>query len=108
MCWVSELSFIRRFFKKSEEIEIFSKKPVAKFRVERVFNILGKPAIIGEVLEGIIYPGYKIKGKDVALIRKIQKDHRDVDFAIEYDRVALLLEGNINVKENEILEVYQS
>lgn len=105
---MSELSVIRRFLKKGEEIETFSKRPVAKFRVERAFNIRGRPAIIGEVLEGIIYPGYKVKGKNVALIRKIQKDHRDIDFAIEYDKVALLLEGNISVKESEVLEVYRS
>lgn len=96
-----------RFFRK-ERVEVVSKKPVGKFKVEEVFDILGKQVIIGEVLEGVIYPGYKLKGKGVVLIREIQKDRKKVDFAIEYDRVGLVLEGTLSAEGGEILEVYQA
>ncbi|NJE26677.1 translation factor [Thermococcus sp. MV5] len=96
-----------RFFRK-ERVEVVSKKPVGKFKVEGVLNILGKQVIIGEVLEGVIYSGYKLKGRGVALIREIQKDRKKVDFALEYDRVGLVLEGTLSVEEGDILEVYQA
>ena len=104
------MSFLRRFFggrKKAEEIEIVSRKPVAKFKVEQTLNILGKETLIGTV-EGIIYPGYKVKGESVALVREIQKDRKKVDFAVDGDRVALVLEGKTNAKKGDVLEVYQS
>ncbi|USG99972.1 translation factor [Thermococcus argininiproducens] len=101
------MRILERFFKR-ERVEIFSRKPVGRFKVEEVLNILGKQVIIGEVLEGVIYPGYKLKGRGVALIREIQKDRKKVDFALEYDRVGLVLEGTLGVEGEEILEVYQA
>ncbi|MCA6214180.1 translation factor [Thermococcus bergensis] len=96
------------FKKKEGRVEIFSKRPVAKFKVEKVFEIFGREVLVGEVVEGVIYPGYKVKGKKAALIREIEKERQKVDFALEYDKVALVLEGKLNTKAGEILEVYQS
>ncbi|WP_297509551.1 tRNA-binding protein Pbp11 [Thermococcus sp.] len=100
------------FLRKKAEKEtggefIASRRPVATFRVEQIMNIMGREALIGTV-EGIIYPGYKVKGKGIAIIREIQKDRKRVDFAVDGDRVALILEGNTNAKKGERLEVYQS
>ncbi|NJE54742.1 tRNA-binding protein Pbp11 [Thermococcus sp. 21S9] len=86
---------------------IASRKPVAKFRVEQVLNVLGRETLIGTV-EGIIYPGYKVKGRSIALIREIQRERKRVDFAVDGDRVALILEGKTNAKKGDVLEVYQS
>lgn len=96
------------FKKKESKVEVFSKRPVAKFKVERVFEILGREVLVGEVAEGVIYPGYKVKRKKAALIREIQRERQRVDFALEYDKVALVLEGRLNPKAGEMLEVYQS
>ncbi|ALV63324.1 hypothetical protein ADU37_CDS16250 [Thermococcus sp. 2319x1] len=93
---------------KKKEVGVFSKRPAAKFKVEKVFEISGREVLAGEVVEGIIYPGYKVKGKGAALIREIQKEKQKVDFALEYDKVALVLEGKPSTKAGEILEVYQS
>jgi len=104
------VSFLRKFFRRrenAEEIKIVSRNPVGKFRVEQSLNVLGKETLIGEV-EGIIYPGYKVKGESVALVREIQKDRKKVDFAVDGDRVALVLEGKTNAKKGDVLEVYQS
>ncbi|NJE61613.1 tRNA-binding protein Pbp11 [Thermococcus sp. 21S7] len=86
---------------------IASRKPVARFRVEQTLNILGKETLIGTV-EGIIYPGYKVRGRDIAPIREIQRERKRVDFAVDGDRVALILEGRANAKNGEVLEVYRS
>ncbi|WP_227738771.1 tRNA-binding protein Pbp11 [Thermococcus eurythermalis] len=104
------MSFLKKFFGrqgKAEEIKIVSRNPVGKFRVEQSLNVLGKEMLIGEV-EGIMYPGYKVKGESVAIIREIQRDRKKVDFAVDGDRVALVLEGKTNAKKGDVLEVYQS
>ena len=88
-----------------EKIEIVSRKPVGKFKV---FQILGKHVLSGEVVDGIIYPGYKLKGRDAGVIMGIERGHRKVDFAVSGDIVVLILENKIEVEEGEILEVYQS
>jgi len=100
------------FLRKSEKEEaseefIASRKPVARFKVEEVMNVLGREALIGTV-EGVIYPGYKVKGKGIALIRKIQMGRKKVDFAVDGDRIALILEGRTNAKKGETLEIYRS
>lgn len=106
------MGFFRKLFKKPErdieKIEIVSRKPVGKFRVLQVFQILGKQALSGEVIDGIIYPGYKLKGRDVGIIMGIEKEYRRVDFAVSGDTVALILENNMKVEKGEVLEVYQS
>ena len=100
--------FLRRSARKETGGEfVASRRPVATFRVEQIVNIMGREALIGTV-EGIIYPGYKIKGEGIAIIREIQRDRRKVDFAVDGDRVALILEGKTNAKKGESLEVYQS
>ena len=103
------MKILEKIFKKSkrdvEKIEIVSRKPVGKFKV---FQILGKHVLSGEVVDGIIYPGYKLKGRDVGVIMGIEKGHRKVDFAVSGDNVALILENKVEVEEGEILEVYQS
>ncbi len=86
---------------------IASRKPVAKFRVEQVLNVLGGETLIGTV-EGIIYPGYKVKGGNIAIIREIQRERKRVDFAVDGDRVALILEGKTKAKKGDVLEIYQS
>ena len=96
------------FKKREKEVQIFSRNPVGKFKVEGVFEIFDREVVVGEVIEGVIYPGYKIKGERVALIREIQKEGQKVDFALEYDKVALVLEGKISPKSEEVLAVYQS
>jgi len=70
-------------------------------------NILGRETLIGTV-EGVIYPGYKVKGDGIAVIREIQRERKKVDFAVDGDRVALILEGRTNAKKGERLEIYQS
>ncbi|WP_456367193.1 tRNA-binding protein Pbp11 [Thermococcus sp.] len=98
--------FLKRHDEERAEF-IASKKPAARFSVENVVNILGREALIGTV-EGVIYPGYKVKGKGIAVIREIQRDRKRVDFAVDGDRVALILEGRTNAKKGDLLEVYQS
>jgi len=96
--------FLRR--KRSGEF-IASRRPVARFRVEQVLTVLGRETLIGTV-EGIVYPGYKVKGREIAVIREIQRKRKKVDFAVDGDRVALILEGRTNAKKGETLEIYQS
>ncbi len=106
------MDILRRIFKKPKgginKIEIVSRKPVGKFRVLQVFNIFGKQVLAGEVLEGIIYPGYKLKGRNVGIVRNIEKNRKKVYFAVSGDVVALMLENKMDVNGGELLEVYQS
>ncbi|WP_297499247.1 tRNA-binding protein Pbp11 [Thermococcus sp.] len=101
------LDFLRGKKTKTDGEFIASRKPVATLGVEGVMNVLGKETVIGTV-EGVIYPGYKVKGRGIAIIREIQKGRKRVDFAVDGDRVALILEGKINAKKGERVEVYQS
>jgi translation initiation factor IF-2 len=91
-----------------KEVEVVSLKPVGMFRVEKVLRVLSRQVLIGEVLEGLVYPGYKVKGRGVSPVMKIEKDHRKVDFAVAGDRVALMLENEIPCENGEELEIYQS
>ena len=88
--------------------EIVSKKPVGRFQVVGITYVLGKQVLGGVVLDGAIYPGYKLKGGGVALIREIHIQNRKVDFAVEGDQVALVLEGALKLKGGEVIEVYRS
>ncbi|NJE05918.1 translation factor [Thermococcus sp. M36] len=94
--------------KKREDTNIASRKPVGRFRVEKSLKVFSRQVLIGEVIEGLIYPGYKVKGKSVSPIMKIERDHRRVDFAVAGDRVALMLEYEVPCEEGEELEIYQS
>ncbi|MBP1911809.1 tRNA-binding protein Pbp11 [Thermococcus stetteri] len=87
---------------------IASRQPVGKFRVERVLKVASRETLIGEVLEGIIYPGYKLKGPSVGVVRAIEKDRKKADFAVAGDRVALIMETSTKAEKGQILEVYQS
>ena len=102
------MKVFEKIFKKGDKPKIVSRKPVGKFRVLRVFQVLGRQVLIGEILEGIVYPGYKLKGKDVGIIMAIEKEHRRVDFAVLGDIVALILENKMRAEKGEVLEVYQS
>lgn len=42
------------------------------------------------------------------MIYKIEKERKTVDFAIDGDTVALILEGDLKAKPGEVLEIYQS
>ncbi|WP_297480916.1 tRNA-binding protein Pbp11 [Thermococcus sp.] len=100
--------FLKRLKKEDAGGEfIASRRPVGRFLVEEVLTVFGRETLIGMV-EGVIYPGYKVKGRAVALIREIQRDRKRVDFAVDGDRVALILEGRTNAKKGDLLEVYQS
>jgi len=104
------VSFLKRFFKgqeKGKKIEIVSRSPIGKFMVEQTLNVLGRETLVGTV-EGVIYPGYKVKGRDIAIIREIQRERKRVDFAVDGDRVALILEGKTKAKKGDVLEIYQS
>lgn len=87
---------------------IASRYPVGKFRVEKVLKVAFKEVLVGEVLEGIVYPGYKLKGSSVGVIRAIEREHRKVDFAVAGDKVALMMESPTKAEEGQILEVHQS
>ncbi len=103
------MSFLSKFFKKDRgEVEIVSRKPVGKFRVEKSLRILGRQVLIGEVVEGIIYPGYKLRGKKTGIVMKIEMEKREADFAVSGDKVALMLENEIPCKKGDELEIYQS
>ncbi len=108
-----ELSILRRLLGKRDDNEIggvASRNPVGRFRVERSLKVSSRQVLIGEVIEGIIYTGYKVKGRAVSPIMKIERDHMEIDFAIAGDRVALMLEHEIPCEEGGEggLEVYQS
>ncbi|WP_457752001.1 tRNA-binding protein Pbp11 [Thermococcus sp.] len=102
------MGILDRFRKKTEEVEIVSRRPVGRFKVIGTTNILGKQVLGGIVLDGIIHPGYKLKDGGIALVREIHIQNRKVDFVVEHDEAALVLEGTLRVKEGEIIEVYQS
>ena len=86
---------------------IASRNPAGRFLVDEVLTVFGRETLIGTV-EGVVYPGYKVKGKGIAVIREIQRNRKRVDFAVDGDRVALILEGRTNAKKGDLLEVYQS
>ncbi len=100
------------FFRRRGEPEggtvIVSQRPVGRFRVEKTLRVLTRQVLVGEVTEGLVYPGYKLKGRKAGVIMKVEKDHREVDFAVAGDRVALMLEYEVPCEEGEELEVYQS
>ncbi|AEH24106.1 tRNA-binding protein Pbp11 [Pyrococcus yayanosii] len=98
----------RLFGRKIERIQIASREPIGSFRVEDVFRVMGRHVLVGEVLGGVIYPGYKVKGEGVAEIYKIQMERREVEFAISGDRVALILEGSLKARKGDVLEVYRA
>ena len=99
---------IRDFLRRKRDPEVVSRHPVGKFQVAGVTSVLGKQVLGGTVIDGVIYPGYKLKGKGVAVVREIHIQNRKVDFAVEGDQVALILDGVLNVNAGEFLEVYQS
>jgi len=94
--------------KQRESIEVASRKPVGKFQVVGITSILGRQVLGGIVIDGVVYPGYKLKGNGVAVVREIHIRNRKVDFAVEGDQVALVLEGVLKVNTGEFLEIYQS
>ncbi|NJE09616.1 translation factor [Thermococcus sp. MAR1] len=104
------MSFLKRLLGRIEdhEVEVVSTKPVGKFRVEKTLKVINRQVLVGEVTEGLIYPGYKVKGKAVSPIMRIERSHKRVDFAVAGDRVALMLEYEIPCEEGEELEIYQS
>ncbi|NJF24330.1 tRNA-binding protein Pbp11 [Thermococcus sp. Bubb.Bath] len=108
------MGLLGKFFGRKREpleegIEIVSRHPVASFHVESVLRIGEKVTIIGTVEGGMVYPGYKVKGKkNAALVYIIEKDRKRVEYAVDGDKVALILEGRIETKKGDTLEVYQS
>ena len=93
---------------RGEQVEVVSRRPVGRFRVEKTLRVLSRQVLMGEVVEGLIYPGYKVKGRKASPIMEIERERRKVDFAVTGDRVAIMLEHEIPCEEGEVLEVYQS
>ena len=100
--------FGRRGKQEESDVEIVSLRPVGRFQVERILRVLSRQVLVGRVTEGLVYPGYKIKGRKAGVIMKVEKDHRKVDFAVVGDEVALMLENEIPCREGEELEIYRS
>ncbi len=100
------MKVLERLFGKGGS-EIVSRGPVAKFKVRECFGISERRALSGEVTDGVIYPGYKIKGRKVALIRRIEIGNRAVDFAVSGDKAVLILEGEFPCVRGEV-NVYRS
>ncbi|WP_232462894.1 tRNA-binding protein Pbp11 [Thermococcus sp. P6] len=103
-----KLRLLKRIFRRGENTEVASREPVGRFRVEESLKTPSGPVLVGEVVEGLIYPGYKVRGKGVSPIMWMELDGRRVDFAVEGDRVAITLEKWIPCEEGEELEVYRS
>ena len=96
------------FRKRNGESKTVSRKPIGKFRAEKALKVINRQVLVGEVTEGLIYPGYKVKGKAVSPIMGIERSRKRVDFAVAGDRVALMLEYEIPCEEGEELEIYRS
>jgi len=105
------MGFLSRLFKRGDEGEagevIIEKEPSGRLRVDNCLVMPVGRVVIGEVLEGVIYPGYKLKGGGVAVVMGIEKEHKKVDFAIVGDLVALFLDGSIECEKGDELEVYK-
>ncbi|ASJ17584.1 hypothetical protein A3L04_05630 [Thermococcus chitonophagus] len=98
-------------FKKgeSEELDSQEKFLVGKVRVEGKLRVGPWDAVICEVEEGIVKIGYKLKkGRKKVPIMKIQKERKDIEFAIPGDKVALILDGSIEVESGEVLKIYST
>ncbi|AEC52601.1 hypothetical protein PNA2_1686 [Pyrococcus sp. NA2] len=81
-------------------------KPVGSIKVEKKLKVLMRTVIVGEVTSGIVKVGYKVrKGRKSAGIMKIEKEHKEVEFAIPGDKIAIMLEKDIGTREGDILEV---
>jgi len=103
------MGLFKIFSKKKDHGEfIASKRPSGKFRVEITFKVGTREALVGEVVEGIIYPGYKLKGPSVGVVRSIEREHEKIDFAVSGDKVALIMESPTGARKGDVLEVYQS
>ncbi|WP_324615389.1 tRNA-binding protein Pbp11 [Thermococcus thioreducens] len=105
-----DVSILKRLLGRRDyhEVDVVSREPVGKFRVEKILKVLNRQVLVGEVTKGLIYPGYKVKGKSVSPIMKIERNHQRVDFAVAGDRVALMLEHEVPCEEGEELEIYRS
>ncbi|WP_456365532.1 tRNA-binding protein Pbp11 [Thermococcus sp.] len=106
------MGILSRLFNRGEEEgseeRIIEREPAGRFRVENCLILPVGRVVIGEVIDGVLYPGYKLKGEDgVAVVMGIEKEHRKVDFAIAGDLVGLFLDGDIECMEGDELEVYK-
>ncbi|WP_297091042.1 tRNA-binding protein Pbp11 [Thermococcus sp.] len=104
-----ELSFLSRLFEGSKEeqkIRTIPGKPVGKFRVESVLRVFTRQVLIGEVTEGIVYPGCKLRGGSIGKVVKIEMGRRQVDLAESGNKVAIMLENEIPAKKGDELEIY--
>ena len=104
---------LKKIFKKSKSEELdfqergAEKYLVGKVKVERKLKVGSWDAVICRVEEGIVRVGYKLKkGRKKVPIMKIQKERKEIEFAIPGDKVALVLDGSIEVEKGEMLEVY--
>jgi len=103
------LSRLLRRRNNGEEIQIVSRRPVGKFRVKGSFRVGQRKVLTGVLEDGMATPGYKLKGEaGVAMIYKIEREGRVVDFVVDGDEAALILEGELKTDEGEVLEVYTS
>ncbi|WP_232460947.1 tRNA-binding protein Pbp11 [Thermococcus radiotolerans] len=106
-----DVSFLSRLLggderKEEPSTQGVSGKPIGKFRVDSVLRVFTRPVLIGEVLEGTVYPGCKLKGRGTGKIVRMEQERREVEFAASGDRVALMLENGMSVEEGDVLEIY--
>ncbi len=91
------------------DIEVVSRKPVGRFRVKRSFRVGQRKVLTGVLEDGMATPGYKLKGgAGVAMIYKIEREGRVVDFVVDGDEAALVLEGELEAEDGDTLDVYAS
>ncbi|NPA47625.1 MAG: translation factor [Thermococci archaeon] len=90
-------------------VEIVSRKPVGTFAVRETFRVGSRMALTGVVESGMAMPGYKVRGKNgAAVIYRIERGRSAVDFVVDGDEAALILEGEFRVERGERLEIYAS
>ncbi len=66
----------------------------------------GKNHLRVRVLDGLVYPGYRVSKKERAPIRRLMMKGREVDFAVEGDIVDVILDGELDAKAGDTLKVY--
>jgi hypothetical protein len=66
----------------------------------------GKNHLRVRVLDGLMYPGYRVSKKERVPIRRLMMKDREVDFAVEGDIVDVILDGELDAETGDTLEVY--
>ncbi len=78
--------------------------PVGRIKILRTYG--EGTGLRAEIIDGLVYPGYRLSRKKRVPIRRLRMEGRDVDFAVEGDTVDVSLEGELNAEPGDTLEVY--